>query len=72
MAPTDTVGEALNLLPKRAHGAVIVVEDCVDTMDGPALHEAGLACIRTAFGHVMKTDSVMALERLAPRKPNAA
>ena len=31
--------------------AVVVVEDCVDTMDGPALHEAGLACIRTAFGN---------------------
>jgi IMP dehydrogenase len=27
LAPTDTVGEAINLLPKRAHGAVIVVED---------------------------------------------
>jgi len=27
MAPTDTVGEALNLLPKRAHGAVVVVDD---------------------------------------------
>jgi IMP dehydrogenase len=27
MGPTGTVGEALNLLPKRAHGAVIVVED---------------------------------------------
>ncbi len=26
MAPTDTVGEALNLVPKRAHGAVIVVD----------------------------------------------
>ena len=26
MAPTDTVGEALNLLPKRAHGAVIVID----------------------------------------------
>ena len=26
MAPHDTVGEALNLLPKRAHGAVIVVD----------------------------------------------
>lgn len=26
MAPHETVGEALNLLPKRAHGAVIVVE----------------------------------------------
>jgi len=27
LAPTDTVGEALNLLPKRAHGAVIVADD---------------------------------------------
>ena len=52
--------------------AVIVVEDCVDTMDGPELHAAGLACIRTAFGFVMKSDSVMALEGLAPRKSSAA
>ena len=27
LAPTATVGEALNLLPKRAHHAVVVVED---------------------------------------------
>src|SRR4030095_14901957 len=27
MTPGDTVGEALNLLPKRGHGAVIVVDD---------------------------------------------
>ncbi|HEX6235455.1 MAG TPA: GuaB1 family IMP dehydrogenase-related protein [Jiangellaceae bacterium] len=27
MAPSGTVGEALNLLPKRGHGAVIVVDD---------------------------------------------
>src|SRR5882757_3419533 len=27
MSPSGTVGEALNLLPKRGHGAVIVVED---------------------------------------------
>lgn len=27
LAPHDTVGAALNLLPKRAHGAVIVVDD---------------------------------------------
>src|SRR4051794_28927676 len=26
LAPTETVGDALNLLPKRAHGAVIVVD----------------------------------------------
>ena len=38
---------------------MIVVSDCVETMDGPALHEAGLLCIRTAFGFVMDTDAVM-------------
>src|ERR1700683_455256 len=27
LAPTDTAGDALSLLPKRAHGAVVVVED---------------------------------------------
>src|SRR3954466_5672749 len=26
LSPTDTVGDALNLLPKRAHGAVVVVD----------------------------------------------
>jgi biuret amidohydrolase len=52
--------------------AVIVVEDCVDSMDGPELHAAGLACIRTAFGFVMGTDAVMALDGLAPRRHGAA
>ena len=27
LGPSDTTGEALDLLPKRAHGAVVVVED---------------------------------------------
>ena len=27
LGPSDTTGEALSLLPKRAHGAVIVIED---------------------------------------------
>ncbi|MTV24218.1 GuaB1 family IMP dehydrogenase-related protein [Nitriliruptoraceae bacterium ZYF776] len=27
LGPTDTVGDALNLVPKRAHGAAVVVED---------------------------------------------
>lgn len=44
--------------------SVIVVEDCVDSMDGPELHSAGLACIRTAFGFVMDTDAVMQLDGL--------
>ena len=52
--------------------AVIVVEDCVDSMDGPDLHAAGLACIKTAFGFVMDTDAVMVLEALVPRRTSAA
>jgi nicotinamidase-related amidase len=44
--------------------SVIVVEDCVDSMDGPELHAAGLLCIRTAFGFVMDTDAVMKLPGL--------
>lgn len=41
--------------------AVIVVEDCVDTMDAPELHGAALLCIRTAFGFVLTSDAVMGL-----------
>jgi nicotinamidase-related amidase len=41
--------------------AVIVVEDCVDTMDGPAHHEAALLCLRTAFAHVMSSTDALAL-----------
>ncbi len=40
--------------------AVIVVEDCVDTMDGPELHEAALKCVQAAFGWVMTSDEVVA------------
>jgi biuret amidohydrolase len=52
--------------------SVIVVEDCVDSMDGPALHQAGLACIRTAFGFVMDTDAVMKLDGLGTQQSSAA
>ena len=38
--------------------AVIVVEECVDTMD-PAMHQAALAVIRQAFGWVATTDEVV-------------
>jgi biuret amidohydrolase len=46
--------------------AVLVVEDCVDSMDGPALHDAALACIRTAFGWVAPS-----AELLGPVVPSA-
>lgn len=45
--------------------AVVVVEDCVDTMDAPELHAAALLCIRTAFGFVMTGDAL--LSELKPR-----
>jgi nicotinamidase-related amidase len=52
--------------------SVIVVEDCVDSMDGGEMHAAGLACIRTAFGFVMSADAVMGLAALAQRRSSAA
>jgi nicotinamidase-related amidase len=30
--------------------AAVVIEDCVASMEGPALHNAALACVRAAFG----------------------
>jgi biuret amidohydrolase len=52
--------------------SVIVVRDCVETMDGPALHEAGLLCIRTAFGFVLTTDEVKQLGVFAEPSKTAA
>ena len=39
--------------------AAIVIEDCVDTMDGPDLHDAALTCIRTAFGWTMTSEQAL-------------
>ena len=39
--------------------AAVVIEDCVDTMDGPDLHQAALLCIKTAFGWVMPARQVL-------------
>lgn len=48
--------------------AVFVPSDCVDTMDDPALHDAALLCMQTAFAAVMPAEELMALPALkAPR-----
>ncbi len=47
---------------------VIVAKDCVETMDGSDLHEAGLLCISTAFGLVADTNAIMNLAAFA-REP---
>jgi biuret amidohydrolase len=46
--------------------APVIVEDCVDTMDGPALHDAALACLRAAFGWVMRSDVALDAIGLSP------
>ncbi len=39
--------------------AVVVVEDCVDTMDSRAHHDAALLCLSTAFAHVMTSRKIL-------------
>src|SRR6202040_2924817 len=46
--------------------SVIVAKDCVETMDGPDLHAAGLLCISTAFGVVADNDTIMNFPAFAP------
>lgn len=48
--------------------AVLVASDCVDSMDGPEMHAAGLACIRTAFGWTLSNAELLALDLLRPRE----
>ncbi len=52
--------------------SVIVVEGCVDTVDGPALHDAVLKCISTAFGLVMSAEAIIASTILGPVISQAA
>ena len=49
---------------------MIVVEDCVDTMDGPEHHAAALRVIGTAFGQVTSADELMAAR--APKHPSSS
>ncbi|MCB5362399.1 cysteine hydrolase [Pusillimonas sp. CC-YST705] len=43
--------------------AAILIEECVDTIDGPKAHEAALTCVRAAFGWVMSGDEALAAVR---------
>src|SRR5690349_915666 len=55
LAPTDTAGDALSLLPKRAHGAVIVLSD--DQPVGVVTEADCLGVDRfTQLRHVMSAD----------------
>jgi IMP dehydrogenase len=67
MAPTDTVGEALNLLPKRAHGAVVVVDE--DRPVGVVTEADCLGVDRfTQLHRVMATDLLTLPDTVDPRQ----
>ena len=38
---------------------VVVIENCVDSMDGPDLHEAAVKVIRSAYGKVLESEEVI-------------
>ncbi len=65
LGPTETVGEALNLIPKRAHGALIVVDD-----DRPigVVTEADLSGVDrfTQLSRVMSADLVTVADDVGP------
>src|ERR1051326_554471 len=47
--------------------AVVVVSDCVDTMDGPQFHDWALRIISTAFGQAIGAEEIMrGLSRKSP------
>lgn len=48
--------------------AVVVVRDCVDTMDSRAHHDAALLCLSTAFAQVMEAAEVLEMAAGWPRR----
>jgi IMP dehydrogenase len=67
LQPTDTVSDALALLPKRAHRAAIVLED--DHPVGIVTEADCLGVDRfTQVGHVMTTDMVTLKHTMEPRE----
>ena len=67
LAPGDTTGQALSLLPKRAHGAVVVVED--GRPSGVATEADCLGVDRfTQLRQVMSTDLLTLPAGIEPEK----
>jgi IMP dehydrogenase len=66
LGPTDTVGDALSLLPKRAHGAVVVVDHGRPV--GVVTEADGVGVDRfTQLRHVMSADLLSLPSSIDPR-----
>jgi nicotinamidase-related amidase len=51
--------------------AVFVIEDCVDALEGPELHQAALRIISAAFGWVVNSAEILELLEARQRQPTA-
>ncbi|GIF64712.1 inosine 5-monophosphate dehydrogenase [Asanoa ishikariensis] len=68
LGPTDTVGDAIHLLPKRAHGAVVVVDD--EQRPVGVVTEADLIGVDrfAQVRHVMSTELLTVPAEADPRR----
>ncbi|MEV4618010.1 GuaB1 family IMP dehydrogenase-related protein [Asanoa sp. NPDC049573] len=68
LGPTDTVGDAIHLLPKRAHGAVVVVDDAQRPVG--VVTEADLVGVDrfAQVRHVMSTELLTVPAEADPRR----
>ena len=55
---TNSCVLATTIIASTKDFACVVVENCVDTVDGPDMHKAALACIERAFGWVARSPEV--------------
>ena len=56
---TNSCVLASTIIASTKDFACIVIEDCVDTVDGQDFHEAALDCIQRAFGWRASSDEVL-------------
>jgi nicotinamidase-related amidase len=66
---TNSCVLATTVIASTKDFAGIVVEDCVDTVDGPEFHASALKCLERAFGWVVRSEEVFSRleERGGPR-----
>ena len=60
---TNSCVVATTIVASTKDFACIVIEDCVDTVDGPEFHEGALEIVRRAFGWTSKSDAVVEMLR---------
>ena len=68
LAPTDTVGNALSLIHKRAHGAIIVVDESNRPIGIFTEHDASGFDRFTQVQHVMNRDIISLDAQMSPEE----